>query len=472
MQHLDEGTIHAWLDGALGASEASAAEAHVQTCGSCAQAVAEARGLVAASSRILAALDDVPIVRESARKPLHIPAARPRSGWWWHRAGVGYAAAATALLAVGTTMLLRSVSPDAAMDRAASPAGQTMAPAESESSRALADAADANRNTGAAQPVATRNLARDASSDGARARRSAAEPQAKKDELAIDRIVPLPGEMPRAKAQAPAPPPSVRQEDERKAEVADMAAKVAARGALVQGRVLDAATGAPVAGAIVSIDTARIARTDSAGRFQLRPVPLGAQTVSVRAIGFQAAQHPLAIAPSDSVDLGFALQKSSAQLQSAVVTGASAQAQTQRGQAGAAREEAKMRRDSIVTAPRAASPVLQVDGIRANAANVLGCYTLRAVAGKQRDADDRSLGSMPSRVQLEAQAKERAYSNEMLVNRARTLAGVGRAESWRFVGDSLEVVWTDDAGRHVLRFVRREARWTSDLAVMESCPTQ
>lgn len=62
MQHLDEGTIHAWLDGALAPNEASAAEAHVQSCESCARAVAEARGLIAASSRILGALDDVPAV--------------------------------------------------------------------------------------------------------------------------------------------------------------------------------------------------------------------------------------------------------------------------------------------------------------------------------------------------------------------------------------------------------------------------
>ena len=63
MQHLDEGTIHAWLDGALSADEAARAEAHVASCSACADAVAEARGLIAASSRILTALDNVPNVR-------------------------------------------------------------------------------------------------------------------------------------------------------------------------------------------------------------------------------------------------------------------------------------------------------------------------------------------------------------------------------------------------------------------------
>ena len=60
MQHLDEGTIHAWLDGELPPAERAQAEAHIAECAECAAAVAEARGFVAASSRILTALDSVP----------------------------------------------------------------------------------------------------------------------------------------------------------------------------------------------------------------------------------------------------------------------------------------------------------------------------------------------------------------------------------------------------------------------------
>lgn len=443
MQHLDEGTIHAWLDGALGPNEARAAEAHVQTCSACAQSVAEARGLVAASSRILAALDDVPTVQESAREPLHISAARRRSGWWWRRAGIPYAAAATVLLAVGTTLVLRNVSPDAAMDRAASPGTQMAAPAEADASRPLADSAQGIRSRVAGQATVATSASREVNSEGARAKRLAAETEPKKDELAIDRIVQLPGPMPR-----PIAPPSVRQ-DAAKAAAIDNAANAAAPSVrtLVQGRVVDAATGAPVAGATVSIDASHVARTDSAGKFQLQAAPLGQQTVSVRAFGFQPAQYPVAIAPSDSVELGFALQKTSVQLQSVVVTGGAAEAPQR----------------------QAASRTLRLDDVRRNAANVVGCYTLRPVPGGMRDAERALTASMPSRVQLEPQARERAYSSETPVNRARTLAGVGRAESWRFVGDSLEIAWTDEAGRRVLRFARREATWTSHLAVMESC---
>src|SRR3954465_11758375 len=60
MQHPDEGTIHAWLDGALTADEAVGVEAHVKQCAQCQAAVAEARGFIAASSRILTALDNAP----------------------------------------------------------------------------------------------------------------------------------------------------------------------------------------------------------------------------------------------------------------------------------------------------------------------------------------------------------------------------------------------------------------------------
>src|SRR5919108_6577082 len=65
MQHLDEGTIHAWLDGALSAEESVRTETHVASCAKCAEAVAEARGLIAASSRILTALDNVPSIRSA-----------------------------------------------------------------------------------------------------------------------------------------------------------------------------------------------------------------------------------------------------------------------------------------------------------------------------------------------------------------------------------------------------------------------
>ena len=60
MQHPDEGTIHGWLDGALTPEEAIATEAHVASCAECAAVVPEARGIRAAATRILSALEEVP----------------------------------------------------------------------------------------------------------------------------------------------------------------------------------------------------------------------------------------------------------------------------------------------------------------------------------------------------------------------------------------------------------------------------
>lgn len=55
----DDGLIHAWLDGELGAEEASRVERLIAEDAEWAAAAAEARGLVAASTRILGALDVV-----------------------------------------------------------------------------------------------------------------------------------------------------------------------------------------------------------------------------------------------------------------------------------------------------------------------------------------------------------------------------------------------------------------------------
>ncbi len=128
MQHLDEGTIHAWLDGQLPRDEALEVEAHVAECRECADAVAEARGLIAASSRILTALDGVPreavpkeprfrTAEEAARAatavadaaadaivPLELVARRPRRRWF---NGASLAAAAAIVAAIGTVPLIQ-----------------------------------------------------------------------------------------------------------------------------------------------------------------------------------------------------------------------------------------------------------------------------------------------------------------------------------------------------------------------------
>ncbi|MFN2635449.1 MAG: zf-HC2 domain-containing protein [Gemmatimonadaceae bacterium] len=97
MQHLDEGTIHSWLDGALSPEAAAEAEAHVASCGQCAAAVAEARGFIAASSRILTHLDNAP------RGVVPVAAPRRRFNTVALRA-----AAAVLVVAVGSLVVLRN----------------------------------------------------------------------------------------------------------------------------------------------------------------------------------------------------------------------------------------------------------------------------------------------------------------------------------------------------------------------------
>src|SRR5437764_15168741 len=59
-EHVDEGTIHAWLDGALEPDAAARVAAHVESCASCRTQVAEAHGLIAGASRVVGLLDDAP----------------------------------------------------------------------------------------------------------------------------------------------------------------------------------------------------------------------------------------------------------------------------------------------------------------------------------------------------------------------------------------------------------------------------
>ena len=86
MEHLDEGMAHAWIDGELSADETVAIEAHLQTCGSCAAIVAEARGFVAATSRIVSQLDHVSAGVIPAVATTRPAALRARRGWWRHPA--------------------------------------------------------------------------------------------------------------------------------------------------------------------------------------------------------------------------------------------------------------------------------------------------------------------------------------------------------------------------------------------------
>ena len=121
--HPDEGMIHAWLDGALDAPTAAGIAEHVRTCPACTERVAEARGLIAGASRIVASLDDDsaaarPGWAQSAPERGAAPdpgarAADQGSLWrWLHVTPARAAIAATVLVALGITFTRTRSGPD------------------------------------------------------------------------------------------------------------------------------------------------------------------------------------------------------------------------------------------------------------------------------------------------------------------------------------------------------------------------
>jgi anti-sigma factor RsiW len=177
MQHLDEGTIHSWLDGALSAEEAARVEAHVVECPQCATAVAEARGFIAASSRILTALDHVP--------GGVVPAALPVR--WYNRAA-WRAAAAVLVVAVGSLVVIRDGRNNAPVATrelkkpatASAPSTQSALSSSAASrGRAAAEADFSGKPVRGAAPIqgVARERARDEGVDAVTDRNAAAPPQ-------------------------------------------------------------------------------------------------------------------------------------------------------------------------------------------------------------------------------------------------------------------------------------------------------
>lgn len=127
-EHLDEGTIHAWLDGALTPDESARVEAHAGACATCASLVAEARGLIAASSRILSSLDAVPAGvipgSDSSADQLAALRARRRAAsrrWWRDRR---FVAAASLVFVAGVGSVIWRATGDQSLSVPVSPVAQ------------------------------------------------------------------------------------------------------------------------------------------------------------------------------------------------------------------------------------------------------------------------------------------------------------------------------------------------------------
>lgn len=171
--HLDEGTIHAWLDGAFDDAQAAVVEAHVDGCSRCRESVAEARGFIAGASRMVRALDAVPsgvvpqadveraasriVAAASAGRPAvsadHTLVARDRARArpaWYMRTPVRAAAALLVMVAGGTYVLSRN--PVTALTESDRPAIDSVAPALSPAPALVSSSAVAAGKT-AQQPI-------------------------------------------------------------------------------------------------------------------------------------------------------------------------------------------------------------------------------------------------------------------------------------------------------------------------------
>src|ERR1043165_10307808 len=67
MSHVDEGSLHAYLDGELSSSERAAVDAHLGQCGECRAALAEERALLRESGAAFAALTEMRVDRGALR---------------------------------------------------------------------------------------------------------------------------------------------------------------------------------------------------------------------------------------------------------------------------------------------------------------------------------------------------------------------------------------------------------------------
>jgi hypothetical protein len=451
--HLDEGTAHAWLDGALAPDEAARAAAHVAGCAACAALVAEAQGLLAGASRILGALDEVPgdvVPRDAARRPtaardaalgaaLAAAAAErrtPKARRAWY-AGVPLRAAAAVLLVAGLgTVVVRS------SDRIAPRMTATSDIAASE-----AMASSSGPSTSSGDPTVT------SAAPAALSRAESRQPfAARREAIANDAVArldsqPMPrAPMPRAPMPSPALPEASVQGDRR----------TGARGC-DRGPRHDAG-GRPAAAAQVQVlGRTQAAVTDDSGRFVVAGVVPGPATVQARRIGYEPRVASVVVAGADTAQATLVLRSSATALSQVVATGAGAAPPSAPApqRALAARAAAA---DSVDRSVRLDGAVEEARRVRATRlASAAGCYALTP------DATGAAVPRATHLTLVDALAGRRAGPQAYV---ARVLPDGVTGDWTPLAGDSLRVVWPIARGSVVLRLrppVASAAGGTADV---------
>ena len=410
MQHLDEGTIHAWLDGALSADEARAVEAHVAECGVCAEMVAEARGLIAGSSRILIALDHVPRgVIPGGAPAAPIPAQRTVRRWASRPAL--RAAAAVLFLAVASLVVLTNPGVDGVGESASEPVLERSEAVPEEAATTSADqAAEASVSAGqgaAAQPSVETSPSNVAGAFSGRSTASAPAPRTPPPQRfeppsQTGTATGTPG------APAPAAPPAP----------APAVGKVAGR------QAADAAGQGTVAGRVAEVTIAP-QRGDS-GRL------------------------PLTVADSLAELRRREMMSAPMRLQEIVVTSAA-----QDSTAGRALRAERNQQANVVTGAEAAAvaPFVARPGVE-----MAGCYSVM-IGNWSGAGDARGAAVVPTLLRLEATTLDIALEGPRLVLRTAADTAALRADSsyWRVNAvDSLLVVWRGASPEVTLRLAIRD----------------
>jgi Putative zinc-finger len=349
MQHLDEGTIHSWLDGALSADEAARVEAHVKECPQCAAAVAEARGFIAGASRILTALDNVPrdVIPMAATKKRVDPI-------------VWRVAATLLVVAAGTLVVFRNdgrQAPTAASNADTAPSTVTFAPtaaAGNESHRLTAEPTPALQKPGnSTSGTAISGLQQSAGQSEKTAMKGGATDASKPTSQAVAPASPATGQ---ADAGAPSRQPNT--------SVAEARKVVGQAGGAVTDNVsipsANARTAAPAP------QTAAPVRLR--GAFSLDPASQQVHLNEVGTLRTPGAKVTLyEVTPGDTVTFTEPL---SVQLESVVTTGSSA-GERARPLTGKAAAAPSRRADAaVVTAPDSQRPAA-VAGVPAGAPSTL-----------------------------------------------------------------------------------------------------
>jgi hypothetical protein len=312
--HVSEDSIHAWLDRAMDARDSQAVEEHVRVCVACEAAVAEARGFIAASMRIVHAAEvsarHVISHDDIARAAARLVSDAPESpvvvrSLWRSRTVVSYAAGFALMLAGTAYFASRNTKENIATAPASRVASATVAPTDSTVSPVRSpDISQPAESVVAPSRSVTAPSVADRSDPDAQAKVVETPPASPAIEPALVR---------RNVADVAASPPARR-------EVVDAAAISAVT---VSGRVTDGTR--PLANASVSVPGRAIATvTDSLGRYTLRNVPSDATALLARHIGYSASSLRIAGMSPDSATVNFALTPATMALSQVVVSSAKA----------------------------------------------------------------------------------------------------------------------------------------------------